>query len=146
MIQITSDKINTISYILQMLRLNFLIHLLLRIAYCSAIIRQAILISMASRHSRYWLRIIEYFMNSFMKYINEASAKTAMSYGCKQVDELADEINERTKVFAISREEWTKEHQRERGRRWLKGAKSIKIRKKLQNFCLYCKSYLSLHR
>ena len=43
---------------------------------------------------------------SFMKYTNEASAKTAMSYGCKQVDEFADEINEITKVFAISREEW----------------------------------------
>lgn len=43
---------------------------------------------------------------SYMKYTNEASAKTAMSYGCKQVDEFADEINERTKVFAISRNEW----------------------------------------
>ena len=56
-------------------------------------------------------------MNSFMKYSNEASAKTAMSYGCKQVDEFADEINELTKIFAISREEWTKEHPRECGRR-----------------------------
>lgn len=55
-------------------------------------------------------------MNSFMKYSNEASAKTAMSYGCKQVDELADEINELTKVFAISREEWTKEHAQKCGR------------------------------
>lgn len=43
---------------------------------------------------------------SYMKYTNEASAKTAMSYGCKQVDEFADEINEITKVFAISRNEW----------------------------------------
>lgn len=43
---------------------------------------------------------------SFMKYTNEPSAKTAMSYGCKQVDEFADELNEITKVFAISREEW----------------------------------------
>lgn len=42
---------------------------------------------------------------SFMKYTNEASAKTAMSYGCKQVDEFADDINEITKVFAISRDE-----------------------------------------
>lgn len=43
---------------------------------------------------------------SIMKYTNEPSAKTAMSYGCKQVDEFADEINEITKVFAITREEW----------------------------------------
>lgn len=43
---------------------------------------------------------------SFMKYTNEPSAKTAMSYGCKQVDEFANELNEITKVFAISREEW----------------------------------------
>lgn len=43
---------------------------------------------------------------SFMKYTNEASAKTAMSYGCKQVDEFADDINGITKVFAISRDEW----------------------------------------
>lgn len=43
---------------------------------------------------------------SIMKYTNEASAKTAMSYGCKQVDEFADEINGITKVFAISKEEW----------------------------------------
>lgn len=43
---------------------------------------------------------------SFMKYTNEASAKTAMSYGCKQVDEFADDINGVTKVFAISKEEW----------------------------------------
>ena len=37
---------------------------------------------------------------------NEPSAKTAMSYGCKQVDEFSDEINEITKVFAISRDDW----------------------------------------
>ena len=43
---------------------------------------------------------------SVMKYSNEASARTAMSYGCKQVDEFADDINEITKVFAISKEEW----------------------------------------
>ena len=43
---------------------------------------------------------------SFMKYTNEPSAKTAMSYGCKQVDEFSDEINEITKVFAITRDEW----------------------------------------
>jgi len=36
----------------------------------------------------------------------EPSMKTAVSYGCKQVDEFEDEINEITKVFAISRDEW----------------------------------------
>lgn len=43
---------------------------------------------------------------SYMKDTNEPSAKTAMSYGCKQVDEFSDEINEITKVFAISRDDW----------------------------------------
>ena len=43
---------------------------------------------------------------SCMKYTNEASAQTAMSYGCKQVGEFADEVNGITKVFAISKEEW----------------------------------------
>ena len=43
-----------------------------------------------------------------MKYTNEASAQTAMSYGCKFVEEFSDEINEITKVFAISRDEWMK--------------------------------------
>ena len=43
---------------------------------------------------------------SYMKYTNEPSAKTAVSYGCRQVDEYADETNEITKVFAISREAW----------------------------------------
>ena len=31
---------------------------------------------------------------------------SAMAYGCKQVEEFADDVNEITKVFAISREEW----------------------------------------
>lgn len=44
---------------------------------------------------------------SYMKYTNEASAKTAMSYGCKQVDEFTGETNEITKVFAISKDEWS---------------------------------------
>ena len=43
---------------------------------------------------------------SYMKYTNEASIKTAMSYGCKQVDELFDAINGITKVFVISRDDW----------------------------------------
>jgi RimJ/RimL family protein N-acetyltransferase len=42
---------------------------------------------------------------SYMKHTNEPSARTAMAYGCKQVDEFADEVNGITKVFAISREE-----------------------------------------
>ena len=45
---------------------------------------------------------------SYMKYTNMPSYMTAISYGCKQVDEFKDEENEITKVFAISREEWTK--------------------------------------
>ena len=45
---------------------------------------------------------------SYMKNTNKASAKTAMSYGCKQVDEFTDEVNGITKVFAITRDEWAK--------------------------------------
>ncbi len=45
---------------------------------------------------------------SYMKYTNEPSAKTAMAYGCRLVDEFADDENEITKVFAISREEWAR--------------------------------------
>ena len=44
---------------------------------------------------------------SYMKYTNEPSYKTAISYGCRQVDEYKDDTNEITKVFAITREEWT---------------------------------------
>ena len=43
---------------------------------------------------------------SYMKYTNEPSVKTAISYGCKQVDEYQDNENEITKVFAISRDQW----------------------------------------
>ena len=43
---------------------------------------------------------------SYMKSANEPSVKTAISYGCKPVDEFIDEANERTKVFAITRDEW----------------------------------------
>ena len=45
---------------------------------------------------------------SYMEHTNEPSAKTAISYGCKQVDEFNDDMNEITKVFAISRDEWIK--------------------------------------
>lgn len=44
---------------------------------------------------------------SYMKHTNEPSCKTAISYGCKQVDEFIDEMNETIKVYAISREIWT---------------------------------------
>lgn len=43
---------------------------------------------------------------SYMKHTNAPSCNTAIAYGCKQVDEFEDEVNEITKVFAISREEW----------------------------------------
>ena len=43
---------------------------------------------------------------SYMKNTNVPSCKTAISYGCRQVDEYEDEDNEITKVFAITREEW----------------------------------------
>ena len=45
---------------------------------------------------------------SYMKHTNEPSYKTAIAYGCRQVDEFQDDVNEITKVFAITREEWTK--------------------------------------
>lgn len=44
---------------------------------------------------------------SYMKHTNEASAKTAISYGCKKVDEFEDDVNGITTVYAISRDEWT---------------------------------------
>ena len=44
---------------------------------------------------------------SYMKYTNVPSYKTALSYGCKQVGEFEDDVNEITKVFAILRDEWT---------------------------------------
>ena len=43
---------------------------------------------------------------SYMKYTNEPSVKTAISYGCKQVDEYKYDENEITKVFAISKDQW----------------------------------------
>ena len=43
---------------------------------------------------------------SYMKYTNEPSARAAQSWGCRQVDEFEDEVNEITKVFAITKEEW----------------------------------------
>ena len=43
---------------------------------------------------------------SYMKHTNLPSCKTAMAYGCRQVDEFPDEVNEITKVYAVTREEW----------------------------------------
>jgi RimJ/RimL family protein N-acetyltransferase len=43
---------------------------------------------------------------SYMKYTNVPSCKTAMAYGCRLVDEFEDNVNEITKVYAISRAEW----------------------------------------
>ncbi len=42
---------------------------------------------------------------SYMKAENVPSRKTAISYGCKQVDEFKDAEGEITVVFAVSREE-----------------------------------------
>ena len=44
---------------------------------------------------------------SYMKYTNAPSFKTAISWGCKLIDEFEDDVNGITKVFAISRDEWT---------------------------------------
>ena len=41
-----------------------------------------------------------------MKYTNEPSAKTAMSWGCHLVYEFADEVNEVTKVYKITKDDW----------------------------------------
>lgn len=43
---------------------------------------------------------------SYMMQTNMPSCKTAVSYGCKQVDEFKDDENRITKVFAITRDEW----------------------------------------
>ena len=43
---------------------------------------------------------------SYMKYTNEPSARTALSWGCHKVDEFQDDVNGVTLVYAITREEW----------------------------------------
>lgn len=43
---------------------------------------------------------------SYMKYTNEASYGVAMKNGMRFVEEYADPVNMRTKVYAITREEW----------------------------------------
>ena len=36
-----------------------------------------------------------------MKYTNEPSAKSALSWGCTQVDEFEDDVNEITKALPL---------------------------------------------
>lgn len=43
---------------------------------------------------------------SYMKADNVPSERTAVSYGCRMVDEYTDSENEVTKVYSITREEW----------------------------------------
>ena len=43
---------------------------------------------------------------SYMKEGNLPSAKTAMAYGCRQVDAFTDDTGETSLVYAVSREEW----------------------------------------
>ena len=43
-----------------------------------------------------------------MKYTNVPSSRTAMSYGCSKVDEYADDVNEITYVYRITKDEWRK--------------------------------------
>lgn len=43
---------------------------------------------------------------SYMKYTNEPSARSAQAWGCRFAEEFEDDVNGRTKVFMISREEW----------------------------------------
>lgn len=45
---------------------------------------------------------------SYMKETNVASYRTAISYGGRQVDEFEDGTNGIIKVFAVSREEWSR--------------------------------------
>jgi len=45
---------------------------------------------------------------SYLNYMNEASARTAMSYGCKLVDEYPDNDMGKILVYAITRAEWEK--------------------------------------
>ena len=42
----------------------------------------------------------------YMKYTNLPLVRSAMSWGCRLVEEYEDKENEITKVFAITREEW----------------------------------------
>ena len=52
---------------------------------------------------------------SYMKYTNIPSIKTAMRNGFYEIEEYADEVNEFTKVFMITKEEWRKRHEKNCG-------------------------------
>lgn len=43
---------------------------------------------------------------SYMKYTNLPSAATAMSWGCRFIEDYKDEDNGISRVFAITKEEW----------------------------------------
>lgn len=43
---------------------------------------------------------------SYMKYTNDPSNKTAISWGCHFQEEYNDEVNIKTKVYMITKEEW----------------------------------------
>ena len=45
---------------------------------------------------------------SYMTYANEPSARTAMSYGCRETDGYTDEENGPVRVFLITKDEWKK--------------------------------------
>lgn len=62
----------------------------------------------AAKASRDWAFLNTTFniLYSYMKYTNIASYSTAISNGMKQVDEFQDDVNEFTKVYAITRKEW----------------------------------------
>lgn len=45
---------------------------------------------------------------SYMKYTNDASARTAMAYGCRFAGEFEDEVNKKTRVYCVTRAEWEK--------------------------------------
>ena len=47
---------------------------------------------------------------SYMKYTNEASYGVALKSGMHFVEEYADPINTRTRVYAITREQWLERH------------------------------------
>ena len=44
---------------------------------------------------------------SYMKVANLPSCRTAAAYGCREVDAYVDEEKEITKVYALTREEWS---------------------------------------
>lgn len=64
--------------------------------------------SEASKAVRDWAFTYTPFniLYSYMKFTNVGSYRTAISTGMKLIDEFPDEVNEFTKVYAITREEW----------------------------------------